>query len=152
MDEGYNNALAIAALARTNSVQADSVTLANTTSKVNNVSAALGVTYDASGNVTGNQVEDRLTVLEAPRTVPSLGTNYQVTYSDIAVLISASAEVTLPAVKEGYEVAIKKIDNVGSNKITGSPALIDGEVDFTLGTQWQYIRLISDGVNWYKVG
>lgn len=152
MDDVFNNALAIAALARTRDAVSDNQLLGEVNGKLTNVLTALGVTVDSEGNVVTNGVDSRFSVLE-DRTVPSLGDNYTITHRDKGVLVSTTSTITLPAHKEGYEVVVKKIDDTGINTIvTGEGSTIDGNASTMVSTQWNFIRLISDGSNWYKVG
>lgn len=143
--------LAVAALARTASAVSNEALLEETVSKQTNVSNSLGITF--SGNtVTGNTTIDRLDDLEL-RQVPSLGDDHQVEYNDVGVLVSTTSTITLPIPKEGYEIVIKKIDNVGTNTINpNSSETVEGQTSYILTTQWQFVRLLSDGVNWYVIG
>lgn len=61
--------------------------------------------------------------------------------------------LTLPAVatSSGKVISVKKID-ITANTVTINPAgaeTIDGNNNAVLYTQYEYIRLVSNGVNWY---
>lgn len=69
--------------------------------------------------------------------------------------VGGAVTVTLPPVRLAYrEVTVKKID-ASANVVTvdGDGAeTIDDAATASLAAQYNYIRLVSDGTEWWKVG
>lgn len=65
---------------------------------------------------------------------------------------SAAFNVTLPAAASGRTVIVKKID-ASANAVTVVPAsgTIDGAANHALATQYDAVRLVSDGTNWFVI-
>ena len=86
-------------------------------------------------------------------------TTYTVTSADSIVLANATSaafSVTLPTAVgiSGRQYTIKKYDS-SSNAVsimTTSSQTIDGAAGYSLGNQYQFIQLVSDGANWAIVG
>lgn len=92
------------------------------------------------------------------RTVTSAIT-IDATQKETVVLADASAggfTVTLPTAASGRVVVVKKIDS-SANAVTVStpsaatPATIDGSNTQTLAAQYNIMRLVSDGANWFLI-
>lgn len=56
--------------------------------------------------------------------------------------------------KSGREYIIKKIDNGAGTVIITPPGgqTIDGAASYTLTTQYQFVKLVSNGSNWFVIG
>ena len=86
--------------------------------------------------------------------VVSKTANYTITAEDDLVICDATAgamTVTLPTASgiAGVTKTIKKIDAVANVVIEGySTETIDGALNQTLTTQWDYMTVISNGTNW----
>lgn len=86
-------------------------------------------------------------------------TAYTLTATDHTVLCHAQTgafTVTLPSAASlaGREYVIKKIDTSG-NSITVTPSsgqTIDTAANYSLATAHKYVRLQSDGTNWFVIG
>ncbi len=82
---------------------------------------------------------------------------YTLTATDSTILAdatSAAFTVTLPTPVgiSGRQYTIKKIDSsVNVVTIASTAGTIDGAVTKALSAQWQAVRLVSDGVNWFVV-
>lgn len=66
---------------------------------------------------------------------------------------TAAFTVTLPTAAAGLPVTIKKTD-ASANAITvATPGAetIDGAASTSVGTQWDYVTVVSDGTNWFVV-
>ena len=94
------------------------------------------------------------------KAIVSKSANYTLTLAnDHAALCDATGgafAVTLPvaATASGIEYVIKKID-AGANAVTltGNGAeTIDGSNTYALTTQWQFVRVQSNGTSWFVVG
>ena len=90
--------------------------------------------------------------------VPVKTTDYIVTGLEGVILVndgSGGATMTLPTAvgNEGMRILIKKIGdtaNVVLDPVNGET--IDGAGDVTLGTQYDFKEIVSDGSNWYIIG
>ncbi|MFP5519911.1 MAG: hypothetical protein ACLGGX_08405 [Bdellovibrionia bacterium] len=84
---------------------------------------------------------------------------YTLNIGDSVIATDASGAafaVTLPTAVgiTGREYTIKKIDN-SANAVTVTPSgteTIDGAASYSLGAQWKYVKMISDGANWLVIG
>lgn len=90
----------------------------------------------------------------APITL-STSTSLTVDETHYAIFMDATAgakSVTLPAAStcKDREYLVKKVDS-SANAVTVI-ATIDGVASPTLATQYKYVRVQSDGTNWYVVG
>lgn len=147
--------LAKAALAKSNTVQADlSGISGETVAKLSSLSQSLGVTYDGNNNVDNNSTNNRLDALESSvgTTVITANANYTVVSGDGIILASNSAIITLPSPVSGVQVKIKKLD--ATDKIVIATPLsetIDGEDEIWISTQYESITVVTDGTNWYIV-
>jgi len=82
-------------------------------------------------------------------------TAYTVTASDSIIYADATSAgfiVTLPTAVgiTGRQYTIKKIDST-ANAVTVDPTgaeTIDGAATYSLGTQWKYLTVVSNGANW----
>lgn len=91
------------------------------------------------------------------RTVTS-ATTLDATQKETVVLADASTgafTVTLPDEEPGRVIVVKKIDST-ANAVTvdaggATPATIDGSSTQTLATQYNIIRLVCDGANWFII-
>jgi len=87
--------------------------------------------------------------------VVTISENHSAKYGEI-ILSDASAgaiSVTLPEPKKDMVVIVKKIDS-STNAVTILPngsETIDGGTSFSLANQNDYVRLVSDGTNWYSI-
>ena len=83
--------------------------------------------------------------------------NYTLTSSDSVILCdtgNGATTITLPSTSgiAGRMYTIKKKTNDGNScTIVPTGALIDGSGGVTLGTFNQYVTVITDGTNWYKI-
>lgn len=107
--------------------------------------AAAGIALDNIGVITPFQTR-------------TIAADTALTNSDCLVLVDAtSGNITVDlapaASKEGTEVIIKKID-VSANTVTIDPdsaETIDGASTKVLTTQFEVLRIASDGVEWWVV-
>lgn len=81
-------------------------------------------------------------------------TTYVITSADEVILADGTFDVTLPSAVglEGKEFTVK---NIGSGTITILPdgsETIDGASSKTLSVQYDYIKVVSDNVEWWIVG
>lgn len=89
--------------------------------------------------------------------ITSVTANYTVLTSDGVVLVdttSGAVTVTLPApsfVGEAY--TIKRISATANNATiaTADSATIDGAATDTLAAQWAFVKVVSDGTDWFIV-
>lgn len=71
----------------------------------------------------------------------------------LANAIGGAIQITLPPVKKGFRVNVKKID-ASANAVTVAGiggATIDGVASLSITTQWYSYTLVSDGSNWYTI-
>jgi len=85
--------------------------------------------------------------------------NYTIENTYDLVLFDCSTgniTATLPAVatNNGKMFMLKKIDSTGNQVkiVTPGTEVIDGEDEVILSLQWQYVTIVSDGVDWFIVG
>lgn len=91
--------------------------------------------------------------------VTTVSANTTLTVDHHAVLVNASGgnrTITLPDATacSGRQYIIKKIDS-SANTVTISAQTgqtIDGQSSVVLSTQYQFIKVVSDGQNWFKIG
>ena len=79
--------------------------------------------------------------------------NYTATIDDYMLVVDASAGdvmITLPLADDCYrrEYVIKKIDNTSNLVHIYSSSMIDGAEDYYLYSQFNSIKVKSDGINW----
>lgn len=81
------------------------------------------------------------------------------TRSDSVVLVDATggvATINLPdaTLADGHETIVKKIDSSGNNVVLDPPGAqtIDGASTYTLSGQWDSVRVVSDGTDWFIAG
>lgn len=79
--------------------------------------------------------------------------NYTATIDDYMLVVDASAGdvmITLPLADDCYrrEYVIKKIDNTSNLVHIYSSSIIDGAEDYYLYSQFNSIKVKSDGINW----
>lgn len=84
-------------------------------------------------------------------------TTYTLTATDSVLLADATSTaftVTLPSAMgiAGRQYTIKKVDS-SANAVTIASVVgnIDGAATKVLLAQWQAVRVVSDGINWYVV-
>jgi len=88
-----------------------------------------------------------------------VSTNYSALNSDEAILGTGGASgITITLLDattcNGLVLYIKKVDS-GTGAVTiatTSSQTIDSDTSYTLGVQWQYVKLFSDGANWQVIG
>ncbi len=86
-----------------------------------------------------------------------INSDYTLTENDFCVLVDAStSEITITLPKSaliGKQFVIKKIDNSSNavNIVIDSNTYIDGSLSCTLNNQYDFIRVIYDGNNYYKI-
>lgn len=84
-------------------------------------------------------------------------TTYTVTATDSVIKADATGgafTITLPTAVgcAGRVYTIKKVDAANNIIVDGDGSeTIDGADDYTLSTQWQSIKLVSDGANWLLI-
>ena len=86
------------------------------------------------------------------RKVVSVTADYTMLADDEIVLADAASgaiSVTLPSAGDGKEVVVKKVDS-SANAVT-VVGTIDGVANLDLSNQWDFVRVVSSGGNWYKV-
>ena len=91
--------------------------------------------------------------------ISTKSTSYTLTISDSVILANAAAGnivMTLPTAVgiNGREYYIKKTDTALNTVTinTTSSQTIDGETSYLLTTQWEYIKIVSNGSNWVIIG
>jgi hypothetical protein len=113
-------------------------------------------TNNAIGVITNNVLSRLVHEFSADKTASfSLGTgDEQVIPVDAT---SGAITVTLPPANtsgRGRAFIIKKIDN-SANAVTidgDTSDTIDGAANYSLATQWKYVKVVSDGTNWLIIG
>lgn len=112
---------------------------------------------DITGHLTGADVRGELPAQGQLAVVTATAAT---TIADAAaqtlVLADATAAtfaVTLPAVAVGQLVTVKKIDGSVNAVTVATPGTetIDGAADASLAAQYDVIRLVSDGANWFVI-
>lgn len=89
--------------------------------------------------------------------VMSVTTTYTMNLNDALILCDATGgafTVTLKPAAECKEklVIIKKVDNTANVTVDGDGSeTIDGATTYSLTTQYQAVRLMSDGTKWHVV-
>lgn len=85
-------------------------------------------------------------------------TTYTITEKDSVILANATSaafQITLPTAVgiTGRQYTIKRINSAANNVTVGtaSSQTIDGATTKTLGTQWAFVTVVSDGANWVIV-
>jgi hypothetical protein len=65
-----------------------------------------------------------------------------------------SINLTLPPVAGGLEIGVKLVNGGSGFTATLLPqsGTIDGAANYLLSSNYQFVRLLSDGTNWYIVG
>lgn len=103
------------------------------------------------------QIEDGLNQGLAPQSVRLVLADTTLTPDDwwiLANCAAASFKITLPPASEFLRmVAIKKID-ASANTVALAPVkgqLIELAASISLTAQYQVVRIISDGANWWEV-
>lgn len=91
--------------------------------------------------------------------VTSKTANYTATVSDYLILCNASGggfTISLPTASgnTGKVFIVKKTDSALNGVVVdgNSSETIDGELTYTLGTQFESVQIVSDGTNWQVIG
>lgn len=71
----------------------------------------------------------------------------------LADATTATFAVTLPTAVAGRVVVVKKIDSTANAVTVETPGAetIDGAANHSLATQYDVVRLITDGTNWFVI-
>lgn len=95
---------------------------------------------------------------EVNPTIRSVAAAYTVLATDehpivIADATTATFAVTLPAASAGSLVTVKKVDASANAVTVETPGAetIDGAANASLATQYEVVRLVSNGTNWFKI-
>lgn len=82
-------------------------------------------------------------------------TDYSITENDQVVICTAAITVTLPSAvgTGGRQYLIKRNYSGGSTTLTASNSqTIDGTTTYLLTSNWKYVNVVSDGINWLIIG
>ena len=99
-------------------------------------------------------VDGAVAAASGGRTAVAKTANYTATAGDFVIgnASSAAFTVTLPAVSNGADVSVKKVDSsVNGILIQPASGQIDGSASVVVNTQWQSKDFFSDGTTWYQV-
>jgi hypothetical protein len=111
----------------------------------------VGVAYGGTGSANTGAALNNLTTVETINAGATLNDSDRVLFVNAT---SASITIALPAADNTYEFVIKKIDSSANTvTINADPGdLIEGSASYTLTTQYDYVRLISDETtNWFVI-
>lgn len=92
-----------------------------------------------------------------PKPVTSITTDVSLDYSYYVVLVDASGgDVTVtmptPSLGAGREFVVKRVDSSGNVvTVSGNGGNIDGSTTQTISTQYEVLRMIGDGTDWWVV-
>ena len=122
---------------------------------------------NSSGNVgigTSNptsmlQIAGAIATAYVSKTAGTDGSPYAIAATDSVIAVNANSSaftVTLPTATTtaGRQYTIKKIDSTNNlvTVATTGGQTIDGVTTYTIGKQWRFITVVSDGANWGIIG
>ncbi len=77
--------------------------------------------------------------------------DYIMTVTDDYILVDTSAVITLPAVSVIQPYTVKNIGAASVVTLVGASGTIDGATTVTINTQYESVRVVTDGTNWHIV-
>jgi hypothetical protein len=167
----YTGGLSTATATRTHtSTRTSGVT---TNASPNITFASSGEIPPAGATITGTNIPGGTTIVSATATTAVLSANATaagsgITFTIVAATMATATEkdntflcnatsgaITQPipaaaAANNGLELVIKKTDSSGNAVTIGGT--VDGALNPTITTQWDFRRIKSDGSAWYRIG